>query len=132
MYVFSSLFISRPVTRGGAGVAKPLLEKFSHPWKMFWTKFKSLWHSVKNLSPSPKTLRPLCVPSWLRACFSVFLYTKCLNDYQRDIRTKFSITFFRQFSSRKLQVVKFPAFSSISTDRCAKICCCGILLHWKV
>jgi len=33
---------------------------------MFWTKFKYIGHSVKNLSPSQKTLRPPDVPIWLR------------------------------------------------------------------
>jgi len=45
------MVITRPVTRGGSRRGEV------PPGKMFWTKFKSIGHSVKNLSPSHKTLR---------------------------------------------------------------------------
>jgi len=38
---------------------------------MCWTYFKTIGHSLKNLGPSQKTLRPPGVPSWLRTCWSV-------------------------------------------------------------
>jgi len=37
-------------------------------WKMCWTYFETIGHSLKHLSSSQKTLRPPGVPSWLWAC----------------------------------------------------------------
>jgi len=57
----NTYFVHRPVTNGAQG-------SFAPPGKMIWTKFKSIGHSVKALSPSQKLFAPLGVPSWLRAC----------------------------------------------------------------
>jgi len=47
---------------GRRGGEAPHRNIFASPGKMFWTKFKSIGYSLKNLSPSQTTLRPLWRP----------------------------------------------------------------------
>ena len=50
----------RPVTRGTQGGEAPL--------KLFSLLVTRVGHSLKNLGPSQKPLRPIWCPGWLRAC----------------------------------------------------------------
>ena len=52
------LGFTRPVTRGGEAP----LEKFRPAGKMCWTYSETIVHSLKNLSPCEKTLRPPWCP----------------------------------------------------------------------
>ena len=49
---------SGPPPGEAQGGLPPSRKFFAPPGKMFWTQFKSVGHSAKNLSPSQKTLRP--------------------------------------------------------------------------
>ena len=63
--------------QGGAGGAKPPLEKISPPLeKMCLTYFETIGHSLKNLSPSQKTLRPPWCPKLVTG-LSV-THTRCI------------------------------------------------------
>jgi len=48
--------------QGGAGAQSLACKIFRPPGKMCWTSFQTIGHSLKNLAPSQKTLRPSRCP----------------------------------------------------------------------
>ena len=62
------------------------------PWKMCWTQFKTIGHSLKNLGPSQKTLRPTWCPKLVVGLRMIVLQplrwrcVDCVIHHERDVR----------------------------------------------
>ena len=66
------LCFEQAVTRG----RKSPLKLLSPPWKMCWTCFESIGHSLKIWAPIRKLFAHLDVPSCLRAWFKIFSWLR--------------------------------------------------------
>jgi len=76
----NTYFVHRPVTNGAQG-------SFAPPGKMIWTKFKSIGHSVKALSPSQKLFAPPWRPKLVTSLFVQCKNGKCFQKCKKTIST---------------------------------------------